>query len=183
MTANPNLNQDFTITCPCCAWHPPQQEFKCTCGQHFEPFLNNVTCSACSKGLEIYCDPASHGCGHTACVEEWVEQLPAIVQTMVDEVALLTAEEYKARKNLETYFEYCDGHFISQIPFETAPFTMGISDCVLPFSEYSTKELIDLFNTQAGIESLTKTECRRIFLLLQELVSRGINFNFFKSHD
>ena len=182
MTINPSLKQEFTKKCPCCAL-PPQQQFTCTCGQHFDPISNDVTCPNCSRDLKIYCDPASHGCGHTACVEEWIEQLPAIVQTMLDEVASLFSEEYCARKILEDYFQYSKGMFTSQIPFETGPFPLGAADCAGPFSKFSTKELIDLLNTQAGIGSLSKTECRRIFLLLQELVRRGINFNFFKSYD
>ncbi len=183
MTATPSLRRDFTIKCSCCGLEPSQYEYKCSCGQPFNVFLNNFTCPDCLKELEIYCDPANQGCGHTAPVEEWIEQLPAIVKTMLDEVTQITAEEFKARKILESYFQYSEGDFISKIPFESGPFTLGASDCAVPFSTFSTKELIDLFNKPAGIETLSRTECRRMFLLIQELVKRGINFNFFKSHD
>lgn len=174
MSVQPSNKKDFNFKCPHCGRALFPRNVSTSFGQTDASFL---------QYLEIYCDPASQGCGKTAPTDEWIVELPAILSNMINEVLLVSAEELTARKNLETYFSYKNRRFYSEIPFETAAFKKGNTDCAIPFTNFSNKQLVDIFNTQAGIDTLNKSECRIMFILIQELVHRGIDFNFFKSYD
>lgn len=174
MSVSPSIIKNFNFKCP----HCERSLFPRNVSTSFEQ-----TDGFFLYYPEIYCDPANQGCGKTASTDKWIVELPAILSNMINEVLQVSADELTARKNLETYFFYKNRQFYSEIPFETAAFKKGNTDCAIPFANFSNKQLIDIFNSQAGIDTLNKSECRIMFILLQELFHRGVDFNFFKSYD
>lgn len=180
------LRNELNAACPLCHHVPDEKfEFICElCDTAFNPIKEFGKCPYCERTITVLTDNVKGGCGYSSFLLDWYKDIPEMSRVMLDETKTASAHEFGQRKRLESYLSFSKMTLYSELPFETILDSGGNSDCKEAFASRTTNELIEIFNSQSGgREDVNKKECRRMFILVQELMSRGLNFENIKGYN